>query len=66
MKYPEIIMHTLCEIKPCKGEQFLDDLFCDTLKQYIEDYPEKWINFVEEIWEINQNLLIQSICRIYK
>lgn len=60
-KYPELVLLTLSEIKPSKGQPLLDELFSNLLPQYLQNHSTN-IKLLESLWENNQDLVISCIC----
>ena len=64
-KFPEILLLTLSEIKPSKGQVLLDEIFSQLLPTYLHNHSAN-IKLLENLWELNQDLVISCICEIYK
>ena len=62
---PELLLQTLSEINFTKGDALLNELFSQLFPVYIGNHTNH-IKLLETIWESNEDLVISSICEIYK
>ena len=64
-KYPELLIQTLAEIKPSRGQAMLDEVFSQIFPAYLHNHSNN-IRLLESLWEANQDLVISCICELYK
>ena len=64
-KYPELLIQTLAEIRPSRGQPLLDEIFSQIFPAYLHNHSNN-IRLLENLWEANQQLVISCICELYK
>ena len=64
-KYPEPFLLSLSEIRPNKGQALLDEVFSQLIPHYLQNHTTN-IKFLDNLWELNQDLMISCIAEIYK
>jgi CCR4-NOT transcription complex subunit 1 len=64
-KLTETLIQTLSEIRPTQGQALLDELFSQIFPIYLQNHSN-YIRLLESLWEANQDLVISSICELYK
>jgi CCR4-NOT transcription complex subunit 1 len=61
MRFPELLIQTLSEIRPVKGDALLDEIFSNLFPIYLSNHTS-YIRLLETLWENNDDLVISSIC----
>lgn len=64
-KYPELLIQTLSEIRPVRGQAMLDEVFSQIFPLYLQNHSN-YIRLLENLWDANQDLVISNICELYK
>ena len=64
-KYPELLVMTLAEIRPTRGQPMLDEIFSQIFPTYLHNHSNN-IRLLENLWDANQDLVISCICELYK
>ena len=64
-KYPELLVMTLAEIRPTRGQPMLDEIFSQIFPTYLHNHSNN-IRLLESLWDANQDLVISCICELYK
>ena len=64
-KYPELLVLTLAEVRPVKGQAILNEIFSQIFPSYLHNHSNN-IRLLEILWETNQDLVISCICELYK
>lgn len=65
MRAPDLLLQTLSEIKPTRGDALLDEIFSNLFPPYLSNHTS-YIRLLESLWENNDDLVISSICELYK
>jgi len=52
-KYPELLIQTLAEIRPSRGQPLLDEIFSQIFPAYLHNHSNN-IRLLENLWEANQ------------
>jgi CCR4-NOT transcription complex subunit 1 len=61
MRVPELLIQTLSEIRPVRGDALLDEIFSNLFPAYLSNHTS-YIRLLETLWENNDDLVISSIC----
>jgi CCR4-NOT transcription complex subunit 1 len=64
-KLTETLIQTLSEIRPSQGQALLDEIFSQIFPIFLQNHSN-YIRLLESLWEANQDLVISSICELYK
>jgi CCR4-NOT transcription complex subunit 1 len=64
-RFPDLLLQTLSEMRVSRGDALLDEVFSALFPAYLSNHTS-YMRLLETVWENNDDLVISSICELYK